>query len=673
VSFDVDKLAGLLPAIYRIRDTGQDGALRALLSAIASEIAVLEEDLAQLYDDQFIETCAEWVVPYIGDLIGYRAVYGLTASPLSPRAEVANTISFRRRKGAAAMLEDLARDVTGWDARVVEMFAQLATTQYLNHVRPENLAIANVRNAQSLTQISGPFDSVTRTADVRNIASGRGRYNIPNVAIFLWRLRAVPLTNSPALRVDDRRYLFNPLGSNTQLFTRSVHDDDFATRVAPTQVPEPINRRALDRDLQLPLNQQVYFGPGKSLNISGVTADKLHVCDLSDVGQGWAHTAPAGTVAIDPALGRIAFGDVPASPPLVSYHCAMSASLGGGEYDREDSIDPLLQPVQKVPVPQAKIQPALDAVNKGGAVEISDSGHYTETPKIGALAAARVELRAADGTRPTLTLAAELVITGENAAEVTLSGLVISGGTLHVVETAGHARLQRLRLVHCTLVPGLALAPNGSPLQPAAPSLIVETPDTVVEIDHCIVGALRITNAAQVQITGSIVDATTDTGVAYSGLDGKGAGAALKIENCTVIGKVHTAALEHASNTIFFARQLPDDGFTGPVVSDRRQEGCVRFSYVPVGSRVPRRYQCQPARDSDALQVMPVFTSTRYGDPGYCQLSERSSIEITQGADDQAEMGVLHDLLQAQRETNLRVRLNEYLRFGLEAGIVYAS
>ena len=36
-------------------------------------------------------------------------------------------------------------------------------------------------------------------------------------------------------------------------------------------------------------------------------------------------------------------------------------------------------------------------------------------------------------------------------------------------------------------------------------------------------------------------------------------------------------------------------------------------------------------------------------------------------------MGAFHDLLQAQRETNLRVRLNEYLRFGLDAGIVYAS
>src|SRR5512147_2172665 len=75
-----------------------------------------------------------------------------------------------------------------------------------------------------------------------------------------------------------------------------------------------------------------------------------------------------------------------------------------------------------------------------------------------------MEWRAANRTRPTVTVGAELTITGENAAELTLSGLIISGGTLHVVATPGNQRLQRLRLVHCTLVPGLALAPNGSPL-----------------------------------------------------------------------------------------------------------------------------------------------------------------------------------------------------------------
>ena len=46
---------------------------------------------------------------------------------------------------------------------------------------------------------------------------------------------------------------------------------------------------------------------------------------------------------------------------------------------------------------------------------------------------------------------------------------------------------------------------------------------------------------------------------------------------------------------------------------------------------------------------------------------------IFQGADDGAEMGVFQHLQQPQRETNLRVRLNEYLRFGLEAALVYVT
>ena len=47
--------------------------------------------------------------------------------------------------------------------------------------------------------------------------------------------------------------------------------------------------------------------------------------------------------------------------------------------------------------------------------------------------------------------------------------------------------------------------------------------------------------------------------------------------------------------------------------------------------------------------------------------------QIRAGADDEAEMGAFHNLFQPQRETNLRVRLDEYLRFGLEAGIFYDS
>ncbi len=81
------ELYGLLPAIHRVRDADRDLVLGELVDILTEQVLVLEEDLAQLYDDQFIETCADWVVPYIGDLIGHRAVQGVAArAPAGARA-----------------------------------------------------------------------------------------------------------------------------------------------------------------------------------------------------------------------------------------------------------------------------------------------------------------------------------------------------------------------------------------------------------------------------------------------------------------------------------------------------------------------------------------------------------------------------------------------------------
>src|SRR5512135_2054495 len=68
------RLYNLLPVIYRLRDADQGYPLRDLLQIISSQVNLLEDDIAQLYDNWFIETAEDWVVPYIADLIGYRAV-----------------------------------------------------------------------------------------------------------------------------------------------------------------------------------------------------------------------------------------------------------------------------------------------------------------------------------------------------------------------------------------------------------------------------------------------------------------------------------------------------------------------------------------------------------------------------------------------------------------------
>src|ERR1700722_7826002 len=140
-----DRLYDLLPAVYRQRDADQGYPLQALLRVITEQVGIVEENIAQLYDNWFIETCEEWVVPYIGDLIGYQAlndagepagVDSVRARQreqiLIPRRDVANTLHARRRKGTLALLDELAADVSGWPARPVEFFRLLGWTQNLH-------------------------------------------------------------------------------------------------------------------------------------------------------------------------------------------------------------------------------------------------------------------------------------------------------------------------------------------------------------------------------------------------------------------------------------------------------------------------------------------------------------------------------------------------------------
>jgi hypothetical protein len=134
------------------------------------------------------------------------------------------------------------------------------------------------------------------------------------------------------------------------------------------------------------------------------------------------------------------------------------------------------------------------------------------------------------------------------------------------------------------------------------------------------------------------------------------------LESVTVLGRTRLRELA-ASNTIF----------GGVVEVARRQRGCVRFSYLPPGSRTPRRYRCHPENEAAAERVVPVWSSIHWGQPGYGQLTPSCAAEIACGAEDHNEMGVFRALQQARRVAALRDALDEYLRFGLEAGIFFVE
>ncbi|WP_110342199.1 hypothetical protein [Nitrosomonas sp. Nm84] len=196
-------------------------------------------------------------------------------------------------------------------------------------------------------------------------------------------------------------------------------------------------------------------------------------------------------------------------------------------------------------------------------------------------------------------------------------------------------------------------------------------------------------------INDSIIDATSPDQEAIGGPGCPVGYAVLTIKRSTVFGQVQVHAIELGENCIF----------EGRITVARRQYGCLRFCYATPYSRTPARYMCQPDLVEDAaikerlrkqakappaaneieaeksceqvsfeqVRVKPQFNSVRYGTPTYCQLALNCAQEIKRGANDESEMGVFHNLFQAQREANLRIRLDEYVPAGSDVGIIFAS
>jgi hypothetical protein len=689
------------------------GPLESLLLLIEEQVDAVSEDLDQLYDDQFIETCAEWVIPYIGDLIGYRSVKGVAPTIDNPRSEVAETISLRRRKGTVLVLEQLARDATGWGAHAVEFFSLLGDTQYMNHLRSESHYAPDLRRWQAGLYMDSGFDRTSHRVDVRRIASSRGRYNIPNVGVFLWTLGAYPIDSAPGTPATtngpaQRCFRFSSLGNDAPLFHGAVYQGEQITALAgPANVPDRLRRRVLCDDLRKGVGA-VYYGFGKSLLLSldgrPVNPYQIVVANLSGTDGSWLNLPPADSpyaAVIDPELGRIALPPAAGAAPdlRVTYQYGFAGDLGGGEYARSDSF--LVDDAARVlPFPDTTAAPryatlpgalayAVGELSQYGsaAVEISTDDTLALTTALTAdlPAGKTLELRAADGRRPTLLLADELTVSGDADSTFALNGCIVAAGAgmspanptpaalIHLPASrpdGSASRLQTLDLRHCTLVPGWSLSPDGSPQHPEAPSLVVEPAGTAVVAQRAILGAVKTQRFATVDLTDSIVDATDRTLVAIAALDGAAGGGPLTLNGCTVVGKVHATLVSLASDSIFWAARVAGDGWASGFVADRKQEGCVRFSFLPYEAVTPRRFECV---EEALASAQPLFRSERYGDPAYLKLLAGTSDLIRRGADDGGEMGAYHFLLAPQRESDVKTRLDEYLPVGLEAGLIYQT
>ena len=684
-------LYNLLPAVYRRKDAENGFALSALTNVMEREMRLVKDDIQRLYDNWFVDTCQEWALPYIGELLGVRDIMDEKSIITSQRRRVANSVRYRRRRGIGAALEDIVYDVTGWHARVVEFFENVSITQSMTAAHPGKWLSVDFRDKPAMEQAGGPFDSSVHFADVRKPEDDKGKYNISNIGIFLWRLQSYRAFDRKARVCPGKNggFFFSALGVDIPLFNKTRKNDDLTQMARARDLPVALSRYLFEKDLRdhkklyaetperhRPENS-LYYGPEKALCIvfrgQNISPMKILSADLSD----WSmdESKNGEVVAIDVELGRALFSQtfikeksVVPEDVGVGFHYGFSADMGGGSYNRISTMSDFSS--HEFAVRVSKTRGKADCVETlaralalweeaceqngpglKGVIRIADNEVYQEDIEINLPDNARLAIESEDGKNPFVKMSEKLQVNGPGEKE---ANLVINGVLFdRPIFVAGCASL---KIAHCSVIPF-----EDGKLSAAAAINCHEARDVNVDISDCVTGALFLPGekVASLSISDSIIDGKSNGHGIFGGDNAWGPSSV--ISRATLFGDVRVRELA-ASETIF----------SGVVMAERRQTGYVRFSYMAPGSKVPMKYRSQPD-SGESHPIKPNFTSVKYGDPAYGQLGRICSKVVRKGAEDGSEMGAFKRLRAARREKNLKSVIRDHVRSDMTAGVFYAT
>lgn len=367
-----------LPEIYKIKDEEQvpTGQLKSYLALVESAFGEIHKNIEALYHDFCIETCADWVVPYIGDLLGTSHLSG---DPWTLRADVADTIALRRRKGTLGAIERLTYDLTRWGVHCVELRETLLWKQHLNHQRPDEGGVPpygslkitrhtpirggtiTLRDPAMLSLLNTPFDPFAHTADLKPPALGNIRYNLPNLGIFLWRLAAyrisvskpvskgvhprdagIDLTKFPDAAAWIVRFEVHPLGQPVRLFNVSRFDPDQSPPVVSLidETPGPIPTPRLTEDSGAGVPEEYVaietYDPASLANPANIALEQLtlnediglqlHLPEAEFPGKIWPK--PQGPQEWTLRGANLCAWESGLQPPLNAYEVAIDPVIG---------------------------------------------------------------------------------------------------------------------------------------------------------------------------------------------------------------------------------------------------------------------------------------------------------------------------------------------------------
>jgi hypothetical protein len=500
------RLWNMLPAIYRAMDVGPvpgaPGPLQELTNRIGAQAAAVRRNIDRLSENQSIETCDDWVIPYIGDLVATRLVSCLDAA--AQRIDVAKTVYYRRRAGTVGVLEELAADIASRDARVVEFFRRMGRTRHqfdppLSYVIENPITgpvgftgnvleiaegligaysgtpaggFADLRNPYAASNTGSAFDEYAYTADLRAGGQTLGHFNIRNLGVFLWWLKAFPIAGATPVSngANPPCLTFDPTGRVIPLFAPSQRVAEAGSWGEHWISPD-------EWELPVAIRETLWATvPGK-LYPSTFAPEAFSVGMLA---AGSGAPLPLAQLAIQPSAGRFSFvGGQPVGTLAVCYNFGLASEIGAGGYNTAILSD---LPVPLVTTTIAggnaiDIDNALQAVAADANIQIADTLTYTgPTKTLTVPGGASVVVSARSGERPVLRWPKAgaphtWTIVGQPSGSGTPTVLVLEGLLLQGADIVLRGSFDSVYLRMMTLDPGTSYEPPvGCPGHKAIPT-----------------------------------------------------------------------------------------------------------------------------------------------------------------------------------------------------------
>jgi hypothetical protein len=640
-----------LPSVHRRRDAEQLAEpLRALVQVLEGQSDSLATQIEGQYDDWFIETCGDALLPFFAELVGVAPARPVGANATAEvaaidaawrRRQVADAFLDRRRRGTVGLVAELARAASGWPAVALELSKVALVTA---SARFPGLGAARAPHAQAdcgSQALEPPFSTLARLACVGAPSRARQSASRPSsTALWLWRQVPLERKRQRARPLPDRRheqpgrparYRIDALGRDVQLCTVPVEGFPVSVPPVASALAVPITRDMLAAQIE------ELYGEDKSLRVyrivrervPGSTVPQLEerlvppgqilVRDLSA-----GHVAvPSGHVAIDPELGRVALAhDLDAEHVTTSHARLTMGDIGAGAADRDA---PCASSSDEIALPEAITYPvgrrdgefrdihhaiaawARERVEHPSAViEIADDRLYCEQLRVELSRGERLVIRAACGCSPVI-----------DAGEGKLHSSVDLRHPRATIEIARERhphqqsrRHQPARAKHDDgpdpqfVLEGVSVLGAAVELRGSFSAVILRYCTLAGASSGDVAPALELLADTQaVRIELSVLGAVQGGGPGQ----GENDPTSLLVRDsilgeirCRERGQAAWISLTCERATVFGPLDvheivlIEDAILTAHVCCERRQVGEVRNSYLPPQSHTPRRFDCLP-------------------------------------------------------------------------------